>query len=105
MPDVESSDRFLVWAGDGFARDTRSADHPNLQRWCPMICFWSGFIHFQWLCCSTFAPNSCISPQNRLYIRAIYHFFARSGKLAQGSDKSAPIIGNQAESSGKAETM
>jgi hypothetical protein len=34
----------------------------------------SGFMPFQWLCCSTFAPNSCISPQNRLYIRAFYQF-------------------------------
>jgi hypothetical protein len=31
--------------------------------------------------------------------------WGKYGKLAEGSDKSVPILGNQAESSDKAETM
>jgi hypothetical protein len=33
---------FFVWTGNGFARDALCADHPNLQKRCATIRFWSG---------------------------------------------------------------
>ena len=54
----------------------------------------------QFLC---FAPISYVSPQNRSKFDPIYqdvhHERHTDGKLGEGSDKSGPITGNQAEAS------
>jgi hypothetical protein len=46
VSDVEPSGPFLVLTDAGKVRYARGADHLNLQKWCPTICFWSGFSEF-----------------------------------------------------------
>jgi hypothetical protein len=53
-----------------------------------------------------FAPISYVSPQKAPNIHAIYHqLILASGKWAEGSDKSAPMIGNRAQGSDKKEFL